>query len=73
MACFCEMNVIRDQDGDWLLENEFDISGCIMEDKRVRLSAGVDVKGFYLIAQDIDGAAEWHPPFCPFCGRKLRK
>lgn len=70
--CHCEKEVIRDKDGEWTLENEFDISTCFA-DETIKLSAGMDGDGFYLMAQDSEGGADWHPPFCPFCGRKLKQ
>ena len=69
MACICERTVILEPNGDWdCLKNE---DGIAVKES-VQLACGHDEDGFYLTATGYDEEANWHPFFCPICGRKLR-
>lgn len=68
--CICKKSAIYNANGDWdCLKNE---EGIVIG-KYVQLVCGVDRKGFYLAATECEAEVEWHPFFCPICGRKLRE
>lgn len=69
MGCICERKAVYDEFGIWdCLKNE----KCIAINGDVNLACGVDDEGFYLSAYGEVDLAEWHPFYCPICGRKLK-
>ena len=70
MSCICERKAVYEENGDWdCLENEEGIE--VRPD--VSLACGVDCEGFYLVANGECNQADWHPFYCPICGRKLKE
>ena len=70
MKCICERKAVYDDNGDWdgLINEE-----GIQVSNTSSLACGVDCDGFYIIANGMQDSADWHPFFCPICGRKLKE